>query len=52
MIRLINCHTGTEMWVSEDRLDEYLAVGHKLAEDPATDEEKPTKETAKKKTKK
>lgn len=51
MIKLINYHTGTEMWVSEDRLNEYLAAGHKLAAVPVK-EVKPTKEPTNKKSKK
>ncbi len=31
MVKLINALTGSEMWVAELRLDEYLAAGHKLA---------------------
>lgn len=31
MILLINAFTGTEMWVAEDRVAEYLARGHKPA---------------------
>lgn len=31
MVKLINRHTGTEMWVAEARLDDYLAAGHTLA---------------------
>lgn len=31
MVRLINALTGTEMYVPEARLDEYLKAGHKLA---------------------
>ena len=34
MIRLINAFTGSTMWVSEDRLEEYLKAGHKLATPP------------------
>ena len=34
MIRMINGITGTTMWVSEDRLEEYLKAGHKLATPP------------------
>lgn len=34
MIKLINAQTGTEMWVHESRLAEYLAAGHKLAPPP------------------
>ena len=33
MIKLINRITGTEMWVADNRLDKYLAAGHKLAAD-------------------
>ena len=31
MIAFINAMTGTEMLVADDRKDEYLAAGHKLA---------------------
>lgn len=34
MVRMINAHTGTIMWVREARLDEYLARGHTLAPEP------------------
>ena len=34
MIKLINRITGTEMWVADNRLDKYLAAGHKLAAEP------------------
>lgn len=34
MIKLINAVTGGVMWVHEDRLEEYLARGHKLAPPP------------------
>lgn len=50
MVELINAYTGTSMWVAENRLEEYLAAGHKLAakvaiDKPAEDvvEEKPVK---------
>jgi len=33
MVKLIHAVTGGEMWVHEDRLAEYLAAGHKPAED-------------------
>ena len=29
MVKLINWYTGSEMYVPEDRVDEYLAAGHK-----------------------
>ena len=31
MIKFINALTGTEMFVADDRKEEYLAAGHKLA---------------------
>jgi hypothetical protein len=31
MIKLINKTTNTPMWVADERKDEYLAAGHKLA---------------------
>lgn len=31
MIKFINALTGTEMLVADDRKEEYLAAGHKLA---------------------
>lgn len=38
MMKMINGFTGTEMWVADDRVDEYKAAGHKLA----AESEKPT----------
>lgn len=49
-VHLINGSTGTDMWVTADKVEEYLAAGHKLAAAPV---EKPAEEkpkTAKKKT--
>lgn len=40
MVRLINAVTGSDMWVHEDRLEEYLKSGHKLAPAPAVPETK------------
>lgn len=34
MVRLINAHTGTIMWVHETRVEQYLERGHKLAPPP------------------
>ena len=34
MVRLINKLTGGDMWVSEERVNEYLAAGHVLAAEP------------------
>ena len=31
MVKFINKLTGSEMWVAEDRVEEYKAAGHKLA---------------------
>ena len=54
MIKLINNTFGTITYVAEERLDEYLSAGFKLAEDapkaPAKKESKP-KKTAPKTTK-
>lgn len=39
MVKMINWLTGTEMYVAEERLDEYLKRGHKLpikAKEPKT----------------
>lgn len=52
MIKLINSHTGTEMWVSEDRINEYLAAGHKLAASHAEESIEEPKTAKKSKTKK
>lgn len=38
MMKMINGFTGTEMWVADDRVDEYKAAGHRLA----AESEKPT----------
>ena len=35
MVKFINAFTGTEMWVAEDRVEEYKAAGHKLAASPS-----------------
>jgi len=53
VIKFINKQFGTEMWVAEDRVEEYKAAGHKLAAkslktDP-TEEPKKAKKSAKKK---
>ena len=33
MVRMINKFTKTEMWVADDRVDEYKAAGNVLAAD-------------------
>jgi hypothetical protein len=42
MIKLINKTTGTPMWVADERKDEYLEAGHKLASAPSA--KKPVEE--------
>ena len=37
MVKFINRLTGSEMWVAEDRVEEYKAAGHK----PAATDAKP-----------
>lgn len=49
MVKLINWLTGNTMYVTEDRLDEYLAAGHKLADAPKADKPKSKTKTTKKK---
>ena len=55
MIKFINSLTGTEMFVADDRKEEYLAAGHILALKPPvvakkaeTVKEEPKKEVIKK----
>ena len=44
MIKLINRLTGTEMWVADSRLEEYLMQGHVLASATGAEPEKPASE--------
>lgn len=51
MIKFINGWTGTDMWVAETRVEEYIAAGHKLAAAPPevpTVKEKPEPKTKEK----
>ncbi len=49
MVKFINRLTGTEMWVADDRAEEYKAAGHKLAAESAEKPKKvPVKKTVKK----
>lgn len=41
MVKFINKLTGGEMWVADDRKEEYEAAGHKLAAGPARPPAKP-----------
>lgn len=43
MIKFINKLTGTEMWVADNRVEEYKAAGHKPAADAEKPAEKPVK---------
>ena len=50
MVRLVNKLTGGDMWVADNRVDEYLAAGHKLAADapaPIMNEPEATEEVKK-----
>ena len=33
MVRFINAESGGEMWVHETRVEEYLARGHRIADE-------------------
>ena len=46
MVKFINRLTGGEMWVSEDRTEEYKAAGHKLATSAAKVSNTARKKTA------
>lgn len=59
MIKFIHNLTGTEMWVADERKEEYLRAGHRLALSPSAkpaevsvEEPKEVKEEPKKATKK
>ena len=45
MIKFINRLTGSEMWVAEDRAEEYKAAGHKLAASDIKPAELPKQQT-------
>lgn len=48
MVRMINRLTGTEMWVADERVEEYKAAGHKPAADAVAEPAKETKPAVKK----
>lgn len=50
MIGMINAVTSTRMWVSDERKEEYLALGHTLLQQPGKEMAK-EKKLADKKTK-
>lgn len=49
MVKFINAYTGTEMFVADERVEEYKRAGHRLALDVPT-VKTDTKEPVKKKT--
>ena len=51
MVKMINGLFGNEMYVSDERVQEYVAAGHRLAAAPSVVKEKkaPKKTTKKKK---
>lgn len=48
MIKFINAYTGTEMYVTDERAEEYKRAGHRPVPDSAKETE--VKEPVKKKT--
>ena len=48
MVKMVNASTGTEMWVADDRVDEYKAAGHILAAVDEKKDEPKAKATARK----
>lgn len=50
MVKMINALFGNEMYVSKDRVQEYLSAGHKLADEPKPKTEKPKSKARPKKT--
>lgn len=48
MVKMINAWTKTEMFVAEDRVEEYLAAGCVLAAKPVTNKAESVKEEPKK----
>ena len=42
MVRMINALMGNDMYVPENRVEEYLAAGHKLAAVPVEKKEDKT----------
>lgn len=46
MVKFINRLTGGDMFVSEDRVEEYKAAGHKLAADRSENVKAPAKKAS------
>lgn len=43
MVKMVHAQLGIEMWVAEDRVEEYKAAGHKLAASDTEPADKPKK---------
>ena len=52
MTKFINMYTGCDMWVADDRVEEYKAAGHKLAAPPEAEKPAEEPEVKKKRTRK
>lgn len=50
-VKMIDRRTGTNFWVTEERVEEYKAAGHKLAATPSAPKAKEVVEEAKEETK-
>lgn len=52
MVHMINALMGNDMYVAEDRVEEYLAAGHRLAAgsaaEPAEEKKKPVRKNSRK----
>ncbi len=48
MVEFINAYTGTQMWVADERAEEYKAAGHQPVASPSA-ATKPADEKPKKK---
>ena len=46
-VKMIDRRTGTNFWVTEERVEEYKAAGHKLAATPSAPKAKEVVEEAK-----
>lgn len=46
-VKMIDRRTGTNFWVTEERVEEYKAAGHKLAATPSAPKAKEVVEKAK-----
>lgn len=46
-VKMIDRRTGTNFWVTEERVEEYKAAGHKLAATPSAPKVKEVVEKAK-----